>query len=111
MQELISNLVDFLKVLADFTRLEILEYLKHGEKMANEIQIALNKSQSTISQQLKTLTGADLISVRKVGARKFYKIRDPRIFTILAAISSFLSQRHREKIDELSALDVIDTLY
>jgi len=66
-----DNLVDLFKILADKTRIEILEFLNDKkEKNASWIQKSLNKGQSSISQQLKILVNADLIEVRKESRNK-----------------------------------------
>ena len=106
-----EKIANFLKVLADTTRLDILELLKGGEKHANQIQTALNKSQSTISQHLKTLTNADLVKVRREGTKKFFFIKDNHIFDIISSANSFISSLDKEKIDVISSVDILDTLY
>ncbi len=107
-----DNVVDLLKVLADPTRLDILEFLKiKGEKSAGAIQKALDKTQSTMSQHLKILVIAELLSVRKESRSKYYKIKYLQIFKILSLIKLFLSNRAKERIEELTNIDIIDTLY
>ena len=55
MSELIQYIAEFLKVLSDETRLNIIELLRtEKQRSAKEIKDALDKSQSTISQHLKT---------------------------------------------------------
>ena len=56
MSELKKDIIEFMKILADQTRLEILDLLNHENRTSSQIQSTLNKSQSTISQQLKVLT-------------------------------------------------------
>lgn len=107
-----ESLVEFLKVLADPTRLAILDLLKiGGEKSSGSIQDALNKTQSTMSQQLKILVNADLLNVRKESRSKLYKIKYPQIFQILSALKLFVSKKNKEKIENLTDFDIIDTLY
>lgn len=110
MENVIRLRVEVLKAWADITRLEILEFLKDGEKTANEVQLALEKSQSTISQHLKNLTLANLIAVRRDGTKKFYCIKDMKIFDILSLIDSFISDLNREKIDQISSMNIDDIL-
>ena len=111
MNEVNENIVNFLKIIADTTRLSILQFLKNNETTASEIQGALNKSQSTISQQLKLLINVELVSFRRVGAKKFYKIKNPEIFNILSIIMAFISNQNKEKIDQLTSIDILDTLH
>lgn len=116
MIEITENLTEFLKILADKTRLEILEFLRDiGEKSASEIENNLKKSQSTISQQLKILVKAKLIDVRRESRNKFYKIRDSDIFKILDNVNDFIfnmdKKEFEEKMKEYSEKDILDTLY
>jgi len=111
-----DDLVEFLKILADTTRLEIISFLKDGEKSASEIETKLDKSQSTVSQQLKILRFAGLITLRR-GKRdedsraiKLYKIKHEFIFKIITNLNAFISSRNKEKVDEVSDLDIVDTL-
>ncbi len=111
MEELIIPVVTFLKVLADSTRLRIIEILKNKEMTANDIETKLNKSQSTTSQQLKKLITSDILQVRQDGAKKFYSIKHPEIFTVLSSINSYISNLNKEKIEDIASKDIIDTLY
>ncbi|MHA1379722.1 MAG: ArsR/SmtB family transcription factor [Candidatus Helarchaeota archaeon] len=110
MEERNRSIVSFLKVIADVTRLDILNFLKNTEKSASEIQDAVRKSQSTISQQLKILINSELINVRREGAKKYYKIKDPQIFDILSIIVSFIGDQNREKIDLITKDHIHDIL-
>jgi ArsR family transcriptional regulator len=110
MSENKTEFIEFLKVLADYTRLEILNLLKDEKKTSSEIQKALDKSQSTISQHLKTLGNKNLIIFDKVNGAKSYYIKNPNIFKLLVEIKSFVTQINHEKLKDLRDLDVIDTL-
>jgi DNA-binding transcriptional ArsR family regulator len=107
--------IKLLKALADTTRLEIIEFLKSGkERTATDIQIGLNKKkeeQSAISQKLRILVEAKILTERKEGRKKQYKIRDPQIFMVLKAIDVFISDRKKEQVDEITESDIFDTLH
>ncbi len=101
-----DNVEDFLKALADKSRLEIIKYLKNGEKSSQEIQDMLNKGQSTVSQQLKILILANLVTYRTEGVKKFYSIKDPKIFQLLSQINAYILSQSSLG----TSLDVLDTL-
>lgn len=109
MSELNIYIIEFLKILSDDTRLRILTLLKAGEKTQDEIVTTLNKRQSTISQQLKTLQSANLIEAEKKD-RNYYRIKDPFVFKVLASIQSLVINLNKEKVKALTNLDIIDTL-
>lgn len=106
-----EKIADFLKILGDQTRLEILDLLKNGENTSEDIQKALEKSQSTISQHLKTLIESELICFEKKGNKKYYKIKNEFIFKILTYIQSFVITLNKEKIKKSAELDIYDTLF
>ena len=107
-----ENLSEFIKILSDPSRLDILDALKEGSEMsASEIENAIGKSQSSTSQQLKNLVNANVLNVRRESRNKYFKIRDPQIFNILIEITIYLSNINQDKIEELSDADITDTLY
>jgi len=80
--------VEFLKALADETRLKILQFLGDKEMCQCDIIPAMDKSQSTISQHLQILTNAGVLESRKDGQRSLYKLKDERIRKIVELVSS-----------------------
>jgi len=114
MSELTEKVSDFLKVLCDQTRLEILELLKNGEKTSEDIQEALHKTQSTISLQLKKLLDENIIGFEKKKEEKvsinYYRVKNDYIFKLLSNIQSFVITLQKDKLEKLLDLDKYDTL-
>ena len=110
MSEPKKDITEFLKVLADQTRLEILDLLYQEKRTSSEIQSTLNKSQSTISQHLKVLVNKNLIIFERINVIKYYKIKNAEIFKLLVEIKDFVAKLNQEKLKDLRDLDVIDTL-
>ena len=107
-----ENLAEFIKILSDPSRLDILDSLNKGAELsASEIESVTGKSQSSTSQQLKNLVNARVLNVRRESRNKYYKIRDPQIFKILTEITIFLSNINQDRIEELSDADISGTLY
>ncbi|HUY00252.1 MAG TPA: metalloregulator ArsR/SmtB family transcription factor [Candidatus Deferrimicrobium sp.] len=111
MKDNTDTISEFLKVLAHPIRLRIIECLKAGEKSVNDIQSELNKSQSTISQHLKILTNANIMTYRKNGLKSYYKISQPKIHAIILALSQYISELNKDHIEDITNGDIIDTLY
>jgi ArsR family transcriptional regulator len=87
-----------LKALSDETRLEILSLLRHGEEICGcDLEMIINKSQSNLSRHLKKLTEADIIFGRKEGVKMLYKIKDPRIFKLLATVDNLIKRNEKFK--------------
>jgi ArsR family transcriptional regulator len=76
---------DFFKVLANPTRIQILDTLRQEEKCVNDIAEWLEIEASSVSQQLAILRGRNFVTTRKQGNQVFYTIRDPAIFKVLDA--------------------------
>ncbi|MHA1241316.1 MAG: ArsR/SmtB family transcription factor [Promethearchaeota archaeon] len=111
MSELKKDIVEFLKVLGDQTRLEILDLLYQEKKTSSEIQSALEKSQSTISQHLKVLTSKNLITFDRFNNIKYYKIKNKEVFKLLIDIKSFVAEINKERLQAMSNEDILDTLF
>ncbi len=62
-------------MLADDRRREILDLLRVGERPAGALVEALGIAQPTVSQHLKVLRDAGLVSVRADGNRRLYRLR------------------------------------
>ncbi len=107
-----SQFIEFLRVLADQTRMDIIDLLRDEKKTSLEIQKKLNKSQSTISQHLKALSNKNLIIFDKINNVKSYEIKNQNIFKLLVEIDTFVANINKEKLKDLRDLDldVIDTL-
>ncbi len=75
--------IEVYKVLADPTRLKILEFIKDGEKCICEIIPHTGKSQPNVSQHLKVMKYAGIINERKDGTRIMIKPSDKDIYKII----------------------------
>ena len=73
--------------LADPIRLEIINYLRQGERCVCEIVPHLNLIQPLVSRHLKILKDAGIVRCRKDGTKRMYVIVDQRIFNIVDALT------------------------
>jgi ArsR family transcriptional regulator len=76
--------------LSDPIRLEIIMYLRDGEKCVCEIVPHLNLIQPLVSRHLKILKDTGIIRCRKDGTKRMYSIVDARIFSVVDALTSEL---------------------
>jgi ArsR family transcriptional regulator len=74
------------KALSDETRLNIVEFLLDGEKCVCEIFPHMKRTQSTVSIHLGILEKAGILSSRRDGKRIYYRIKDPKVRSILNAL-------------------------
>jgi DNA-binding transcriptional ArsR family regulator len=68
---------DIFRALADPTRRAVFERLCHGEMAVGELTERFDVSQPAISQHLRVLRGAGLVSERRAGRHVFYRV-DPK---------------------------------
>jgi DNA-binding transcriptional ArsR family regulator len=73
---------------SDPIRLEIIEYLRDGEKCVCEIVPHLNLIQPLVSRHLKILKDAGIVRCRKDGTKRMYSIVDQRIFGVTDLLTS-----------------------
>ena len=76
--------------LSDPIRLEILTYLRDGEKCVCEIVPHLNLIQPLVSRHLKILKDVGVVRCRKDGTKRMYSIVDPKIYNVVDALTSEL---------------------
>ena len=73
---------------SDPIRLDIIEFLKDGEKCVCEIIPCLRMPQPIVSRHLKILKDCGLVKDRKDGTRRFYSITDGKVSNIIDTVSS-----------------------
>ncbi len=81
-----------LKVLTHPARLAILHILRDGEHCVCHMEAHLGFRQSYISQQLAVLREAGIIQDRRDGWNIFYRVANPRIYSILEAVQGMLGE-------------------
>jgi len=97
MEERVLELkAEILKVLAQPTRLKILELLRNGERCICEIVPAINGEQSNISRHISLMQKSHLVTTRKDGVKVMVKVRDPKIFEILDSVTLLLKKQIQE---------------
>ncbi len=88
---------NFLKALSHPVRLEIVDYLKDGEKFVGDIVSTVGIGQSNISRHLSALKQANILVSRQEGANVYYAIADDRIFQVLRLVRAILKSTLKEK--------------
>ena len=86
--------------LSDPIRLEILEFLREGEKCVCEIGPHLNLIQPVVSRHLKILKDSGLVVDRKDGTKRLYSITFPEIYRIIDDVTPKLASALSKKIIE-----------
>lgn len=94
MEELAYKIkADFLNALANPLRLQVIEFLKSGEKNVSAIIKALGIPQSSLSRHLTILREAGILKSRQQGTIIYYDIEDHDIFHVLRPIAEMLRKK------------------
>ena len=93
--------VNTFSALADPTRLRIFELIAEGEKTVGEIVNAFSFTPPTISQHLKILKQAKLVTVRAEGQKRIYAMDAEG----LQELETWLSQQRLHWNTQLDALE------
>jgi DNA-binding transcriptional ArsR family regulator len=96
-ERLLELKAEVLKVLAQPTRLKILELLRNGERCICEIVPAINGEQSNISKHISLMQKSHLITTRKDGVKVMVNVKDPGVFEILDKVSAILKNQMKEQ--------------
>ena len=86
--------------LSDPVRIEIIEFLRKGERCVCEIIPHVELIQPLVSRHLKILKDCGLVKDRKDGNRRLYSVTDPKIFAIVDAITPELANSLSRRIIE-----------
>ncbi|MFT8324495.1 ArsR/SmtB family transcription factor [Oenococcus sicerae] len=82
-QAKIDEAAKIAKVLANPTRIQILNLLGQSRLNVSELIQALGSEQSTVSHQLQKLRAYELISQERIGKSIYYQLDDPHIIDTL----------------------------
>ncbi len=95
---------EFFRVLANPSRIRILEQLVKGERTVQELQAALELGQPIVSQQLALLRGRSVVTVRREGTQAYYAVSSPLIADVLRLSRAFLNRQLSESRSMLREL-------
>jgi len=95
MQELIAKseaAADLMALLASPQRLRILCALLDGERSVSSLEAVVDLSQSALSQHLKRLRGAGVVSTRREAQSIFYSLADARTVRVMQVLAELFCQ-------------------
>jgi ArsR family transcriptional regulator len=74
---------DLFHLLSHQARLQILDELRKDEACVCHLQAVLGRPQAYVSQQLRVLRDADVVTDRRDGQLVYYRLADPQVSTML----------------------------
>lgn len=80
------------RAVAEPTRREILRLVRDGERTATEIASHFTTSRPAISQHLRVLSDAELVTVRSEGTRRYYRARPEGLAELAEWMREFWSE-------------------
>lgn len=92
--------MDTVKIIAEPRRREILRLCWRDERTAGDLAHAFDVTFGAVSQHLKVLRDAGLVTVRRDGARRYYRARREA----LGPLAEYLESMWAEQVDRLAAL-------
>jgi DNA-binding transcriptional ArsR family regulator len=78
-----------LQALIEPHRRQILQLLQNGELSSGEISARFEVTRPAISQHLKVLTDAGLVTLRKQGTKHFYRVRPEGLLELRQFLETF----------------------
>jgi DNA-binding transcriptional ArsR family regulator len=93
-ESLVHEMVELFKMLADPSRLRILNALSSGELCVMHLSSVLQMSQSAVSHQLASLRASRLVVGRRDGKTMQYRLADDHIGILLATGYEHASERN-----------------
>lgn len=92
--------VDVFQAIADPTRRGLLDLLWAGERPVRQLAEPFAMSRPAISQHLRLLRDAGLVSERRVGRERLYRLRAERLREVSAWLARY-ERFWRERLDAL----------
>lgn len=92
--------MDTVQIIAEPRRRDILRLCWDAERSAGEIAETFDVTFGAVSQHLKVLRDAGIVTVRRDGTRRYYRARREA----LGPLAAYLESMWREQVDRLAAL-------
>jgi DNA-binding transcriptional ArsR family regulator len=92
--------VDTVKIIAEPRRREILRLCWRTERTAGDLAAAFDVTFGAVSQHLKVLRDADLVTVRRAGTRRWYRANPAG----LGPLAGYLEAMWAAELDRLATL-------
>ncbi len=86
-----SEMIDFLKIISEESRLKIICFLIDDEKCVCEIKEFLNIPQNLVSHHLKVMKDFNLLKSNKIGLKVFYSLNKNIIKKYSSLLNNFLN--------------------
>jgi len=83
------------RMLAEPTRIKLLDRLREGEASVNELSEGLGASQQNVSKHLAMLADVGMLARRKEGNHVYYRIADEGVFALCEQVCGSVQEQLR----------------
>ena len=83
------------RMLAEPTRIKLLDRLREGEANVNELSKGLGASQQNVSKHLAMLADVGMLARRKEGNHVYYRIADEGVFALCEQVCGSVQEQLR----------------
>ena len=91
--DLIELIARRFRVLADPTRIKLLDVLRQGGATVHELTATIGSTQQNVSKHLGVLLQAGIVGRRKVGNYSYYSIADEGVFALCEDVCGSLAEQ------------------
>ena len=91
--ELVELIAHRFGVLADPTRIKLLDRLREGEASVQELTAAIGSTQQNVSKHLGVLRHAGIVGRRKAGNFAYYSVVDEGVFALCEDVCGSLAEQ------------------
>ena len=82
------------RVLADATRVRLLDHLRDGPTTVGDLTRVTGSSQQNVSKHLGVLLQHGIVERRRVGTSSVYSVADPGVYELCELVCGGLQRRH-----------------
>jgi DNA-binding transcriptional ArsR family regulator len=91
--ELVELIARRFRVLADPTRIKLLDLLRHRDASVQELSETIGSTQQNVSKHLGLLLHAGIVRRRRVGNYAYYSIADEGVFALCEDVCGSLAEQ------------------
>src|SRR5689334_7540586 len=98
--EALEQVADYFQVLAEPTRLQILNILRRGERNVGELAELCGYTSANISRHLTQLTRHGLVARESRGTSVYYRIADESVYDLCDLVCGNIARQHERAARE-----------
>ena len=98
--EALEQVAAYFQALSEPTRLQILNFLRGGERNVGELAQLTGYTSANISRHLSFLTRHGLVAREGRGTAVYYRIADPSVYALCDLVCGSIARRHERSARE-----------